>query len=693
MSERHNLLIELGCEELPARSLGSQVELLAGGLQKRLTDAGLIAADSRIERFATPRRLAVRIGAVLERQRDREIERKGPAEAAAFDAEGKPTRAAEGFARSVGRRVDELERLETDQGRWLLARIHETGRSLVDLLPDMLASTVAEMAGARSMRWSDRSDRFLRPVRWLVALHGREVVPVTLFGLTAGRVSQGHRMHAPGDHSLGSANDYEALLERAFVLADPIDRTDRIRQQIEAATADTGLKPVIPPALLSENAGLTEWPVAIVGTFDPAFLEVPEEALISSMQQHQKCFPLRHPEGGLANRFIAIANIESRDVAAMTAGFERVIRPRLADARFFFEQDCKIDLDAARKRLGAILFQEKLGSVGDKVDRLETLVGRLAPAMAADAEVCRRAAALCKSDLVSDMVGEFPELQGTMGRHYARVHGESAAVAEAIESHYQPRHAGDDLPGDAAGQVLAVADRLDTVVGIFTAGKKPRSGKDPFALRRAALAIVRVLEHNGTALTLKQAIEAAADVLADQLAVPADVIEEVGAFVHERLRSHAAEAGLATNTVHAVSAGKTGSVADFMARARAIDAFANTAAGASLIAANKRTSNLLRQAENGSIKDVDPTLLHEDDEKQLYDAMCAIEERLAECLAAADYTGALTALAELHEPVDRFFDQVMVMCDEPAIRANRLALLEHLRGLIADIADLARLGR
>ncbi|MEE4330804.1 MAG: glycine--tRNA ligase subunit beta [Wenzhouxiangella sp.] len=693
MSERQPLLIELGCEELPARQLDDQVNALADGLEQRLAEAGLIESDTSVERFATPRRLAVRIDRVLARQPDRRIERKGPAEAVAFDVDGQPTRAAEGFARSVGRRVEELERLETDQGRWLLATINETGRCLSELLPDMLARTAAEMAGARSMRWSDRSDRFLRPVRWVVCLHGNEVVPVSLFGLTAGRFTQGHRQHAPGDQSIPSATAYESVLEKAYVLASPKARVERIRRQIDAIASQADLEPVLPSALLEENAGLTEWPVAIIGSFDEAFLSVPEEALICSMQQYQKCFALRRDNAALANRFIAIANIESRDAAAMRAGFERVIRPRLADARFFFEQDSRLDLERARERLDGILFQEKLGSIGDKVHRLEALVERLAPALGADTAVCRRAASLGKTDLVSDMVGEFPELQGTMGRHYALIHGESEAVAAAVESHYQPRHAADALPADAAGQVLALADRLDTVVGIFAAGKAPKSGKDPFALRRAALGIVRLMEHNGTALTLSEAIEATAEVFRDRLEVSGEDLESIEAFILERLRSHAADAGLATNTVHAVSAGKTGSVADFMARARAIDAFANTSAGASLIAANKRTSNLLRQIEEETITDVDVDLLHEEAERALFDAMMSIEGRLREALEAADYTRALTALAELHEPVDRFFDQVMVLCDEAEIRANRLALLDRLKGQIADIADLARLGR
>ncbi|TVQ39669.1 MAG: glycine--tRNA ligase subunit beta [Wenzhouxiangella sp.] len=693
MSERADLLIEMGCEELPARLLEAQSRGLAEGLGRRLAEAGLISDADSGHVLATPRRLAVRFPDVLARQPDRELERKGPPEAAAFDDHGKPTRAAEGFARSVGRAVEDLERLENEQGRWLYARITESGRSLGELLPDCLEATVRDMAGARSMRWSDRSERFLRPVRWLLVLHGREVLKLSAFGLEADRYTQGHRIHGSGRHPVPAAIDYEAVLHEAHVLADPAKRRQRITGQVEHLAREAGLAANAPPDLIDENAGLTEWPVAVIGDFDPAFLEVPAEALISSMQQHQKCFPLYQADGQLASRFIAIANIESRDVAAMVSGFERVIRPRLADARFFWDQDRKTPLTERLDRLDQVLFQEKLGSLGAKVRRLIKLAAELAPYFDASAELTQRAAGLCKSDLVTEMVGEFPELQGIMGMHYARHDGEDEAVAAAIASHYQPRQAGDALPLDSIGQALAVADRLDSLVGIFAAGQKPKGGKDPFALRRAALALVRILEDSGTSLSLVSAIGLAVKTLQDQIDMDEGVAGEVEAFILERLKSHAADCGIDTNSFLAVAAGRLGSIADFMARARAVQAFADQPQAESLIAANKRASNLLKQAESDSFGTVDDALLEDSEERALYAAIVQVESRLVAQLEHSDYATALATLSELRDPVDRFFDAVMVMCDQPQLRRNRLALLGRLRGLIIDIADLARLGR
>ena len=693
MSHRDALLLELGCEELPARMLDDQSRLLAEGIGKRLEAAGLIASTGAIRCLATPRRLALLIPEVLARQPDRELDRKGPAEQAAFDADGNPTRAAEGFARSVGLAVDELERLETDQGRWLFARISQPGKSLDEIVQDALEATVREMAGARSMRWSDRDDRFLRPVRWLCALHGERVVELEAFGLSAGGHTQGHRIHAPGKHPVASATDYEATLAEAFVLADPDQRQERIRQQVDKLAAEAGLVAGQDGELLSENSGLTEWPVAVLGRFDPAFLEVPEEALVSSMRQHQKCFPLRRAEGGLADQFIAVANIESRDPAAMTAGFERVIHPRLADAAFFWKQDRRTPLADRRERLEEVKFQEKLGSVGAKAQRIEQLAVRLATSLGANGAATARAAALCKCDLVTEMVGEFPELQGIMGRHYALADGEDASVADAIESHYRPRHAGDALPADPAGQALALADRLDTLVGIFAAGKKPKGSKDPFALRRAGLGVVRILEATDCGLTLPELVAAAGESLAGDIEIPGEVIDEVVQFLNERLRSHAQDAALDNTTIQAVTAGKTTSVADFMARARAVQSFAEKPEAESLIAANKRTSNLLKQAEGDTIGSINEQLLSDEAEIELFREIQRAESALAPMLEQGDYQSALTQLSSLRDPVDRFFEAVMVMSDDPAVRTNRLALLSRLRGLIADIADLARLGR
>lgn len=687
------LLIEIGCEELPARQIERQLKLLADAVGKGLAEAGLVESTEGIEHFGTPRRLAIRVPAVASRQPDRVLERKGPSVDVAFDDDGNPTRAAEGFARSVGKSVDELETLESEQGRWLFARVEQPGQALADLLPAMFDSAVRDMAGARSMRWSDRDERFLRPVRWLVVLHGNEVLPLNQFGLDAGRQTRGHRVHAPGDHELGNAMDYENVLEKAKVLVDPARRRDRIERQAKALAGDAGLEVLIDDGLLDEVAGLTEWPVAVMGHYDKAFLEVPEEALISSMEQHQKCFALRTVDGRLAPCFIAVANIESQDAAAMTAGFERVIHPRLADARFFWDQDRRTPLIDKRARLDAILYQEKLGSVGDKVWRIERLAGSIAPSLGADGEATSRAAALCKCDLVTDMVGEFPELQGVMGRYYALADDESQTVADAIESHYLPRQAGDRLPSDPTGQALALADRLDTIAGVFAAGQKPKGGKDPFALRRAALGVLRILDATDCSMPLAELIDHALAGLSGQLSAPDGLARDIEAFIMERLRPWAAEAGIETNTVHAVAAGQAGSVADFMARARAVQQFADDPAVASLIAANKRASNLLKQSEGGVFGDVAEGSLQDDAERALFEAIIKSRKRLSGLLESHDYPAALSELAGLREPVDRFFDEVMVMIDDEQLRTNRLALLDALRRLFGQIADMARLGR
>ncbi len=687
------LLIELGCEELPAKSLVRQAEMLATGVRKQLVDAGLMESEGRLRWLATPRRLAIVGEGVAARQPDRKLERKGPAEKAAFDSEGNPTRAAEGFARSVGLSVDQLDRLENEQGRWLYAEIDEPGRSLAELLPDMLDRVVREMAGARSMRWSDRSERFLRPVRWLVVLHGEQVVSVSLFGLEAGRETRGHRVHAPGAHTIERAGDYEHVLRRAYVVVDHAERRKQIAEQVRSCAESAGLETQAESALLDEVTGLVEWPVAVVGSFDEAFLEVPAEALISSLREHQKSFPLFTAEGELAARFITVANIESEQPELMIHGFERVIRPRLADARFFYEQDRQHRLADRMERLGEMLFQERLGSLADKTGRLQALTATLAPAFSAEPGDCARAALLCKCDLLTEMVGEFPELQGIMGRYYAQADGEREAVAAAIQSHYLPRHAGDALPEDPAGRALAVADRIDSLVGVFAAGKKPKAGKDPFALRRAALAVVRILEQSRCPLSLEELIDKAADALKAQVPVSEDDRDEIRRFLDERLRSHLAERGIETNTLHAVTAGADGTVADFVDRAVAVQAFADDPDVESLIAANKRAANLLEQAGHVEITEIDTDSLQIKAEYDLFEEVFEVEGVIDQLLAERDYPAVLKRLAALRPTLDRFFDDVMVMVDDDALKANRLALLGRLRALFLRIADVAKLGR
>jgi glycyl-tRNA synthetase beta chain len=691
------LLIELGCEELPATQIDGQLRQLSEGLGKHLKASGFIDEGQAPKTYGTPRRLAVLFPVVRGQQADQTVERKGPAESAAFDAEGQPTKAALGFAKSVNLKVEDLERLDNEHGRWLFARLHKPGLTLAECLPEMLESTTRAMAGARSMRWSDRSERFLRPVRWLVALHGTDILPFEAFGLSAGRSTRGHRIHAPGLHSLAKATDYVEVLRKAFVEPESESRRSRIEEGAGQLAERSGLKAVIDPVLLDEVAGLTEWPQPILGRFDQQFLDVPAEALISSMQQHQKCFPMRNDKGDLAPYFIAVANIESIDVPAMTAGFERVIRPRLADARFFYEQDRRVPLVDRSRRLKDVKFQEKLGSVADKTARLQTLGASLAEPFGADQATVRRAAELCKCDLLTEMVGEFPELQGVMGRYYALADGEPETVAVAVESHYLPRHAKDSLPADAAGQVLALADRFDTILGVFAAGQKPKGGKDPFALRRAALGVVRILEHSGVSTSIREMLQLSAaafessDML--QLSIDDELIAEVHEFIGERLKSHALEAGLETNTVNAVAADSDIGVAEFMSRVKAVQAFADNPKADSLIAANKRIANLLRQADQPVASAVDPQSLIEVAEKALAEAVNKTSETLGEVLAQKDYAAALDQLARLKDPVDDFFDNVMVMTDNAALRSNRLSLLSSVREQFLRVADVARLGR
>jgi glycyl-tRNA synthetase beta chain len=691
------LLIELGCEELPAGQIDNQLHQLAQGLKERLLGAGLIDAGASPETYATPRRLAVIFPNVRAAQADQTLERKGPAVSAAFDAEGQPTRAAEGFARSVNLAVEALERLENEQGSWLFARVHQPGQALTDVLPDMLEETTRAMAGARSMRWSDRSERFLRPVRWVVVLYGDEVLPIEVFGLTADRHTHGHRIHAPGTHAIDSVADYLPVLKNAFVEPDPLVRQRLIREQSESLAEKHGLEVLIDEALLAEVAGLTEWPHALMGGFDENFLEVPPEALICSMQQHQKCFPTRDSGGELAPKFIAVANIESLDVAAMTAGFERVIRPRLADARFFYDQDRKTSLAERRERLADIKFQEKMGSVAAKSARLQSLSAELAEGFGADVAHVRRAAELCKCDLVTEMVGEFPELQGTMGRYYALADGEPEAVALALETHYLPRNAGDQLPPDPTGRVLALADRLDTILGVFAAGQKPKGGKDPFALRRAALAVVRILIDSGVETRVRSLLDQAVDAFqsdpAHALSFGPELVKEVSEFIEERLRSHLAEQGIETNTFNAAAASHAGGVAEFVARARSVQQFADDPQADSLIAANKRIANLLKQSGREQFGEVSIELLADPAERALNQAVVRVAEKLDAALKHNDYPQALTELAELKAPVDHFFDEVMVMVEDATLRTNRLGLLSALRTQFLRIADVARLGR
>ncbi len=695
MSECADLLLEIGCEELPPGDLNRLAAALGTELAAALERAGLAPEAAGACWFATPRRLAVRIPAVAGRQADREVERHGPALSQAFDASGKPTAAALGFARSAGVAVEDLDVLDNGQGRRLVHRRTEPGRALCDLLPELLSAVQAKLPVARPMRWGDHDFAFVRPVHWLLALHGPEVLTFECLGQVADRLTCGHRIHAPEPLAVPDAGAYEAVLMEAKVIAEPAARRAAIERQLQQLAKQAGLRLAASEdggadaALLDEVAALTEWPVGLLGSFDPAFLAVPAPALAGSMTHHQKFFPLYDTAGRLAPRFIAFANLESADPDQVRSGFERVIRPRLEDAQFFWEQDRRQPLAAYAPALESMVYQRRLGSLADKTRRVTRLATRLAEALGTETVTARRAAELARCDLATLMVGEFPELQGIMGRYYALDSGEPEAVAAAIESHYLPRRAGDPVAGDEAGRLVAVAERADTLVGIFTAGLKPSGKGDPYALRRAALGLVRTLIEGGIELGLDKVLSLAAAGLAEQFAPSAEVIASVREFIFERLAGYLRDQGIGAQTIQAVFAAGGDDLIAIAARARGLEAFAADPAIQALSQANKRAANLLRQAAAGDLPAIDEALFEAAAERALYEALGAHRERLA--ARGRDYHTACADLAKLAPVVDRFFNDVMVMVDDLPRRHNRLALLAALRQLFLGIADLSLL--
>ncbi len=697
-ADRADLLIELGCEELPPTVLSD----IAGVWFDAVCD-GLAAAQIAFDKdgsalFYTPRRLAMRIRDAETRQPDQTLQRRGPAVSAAFDSNGKPTKAAEGFARSVGKTVDELDTLKTDKGEWLHCEVRQSGKPLGELIYPILQQAIKRLPVPKPMRWADHDFSFIRPVHWLVLLHGEQVVDGELLGCRAGRVTYGHRVHAPGPHTLDGAADYEQTLLDAFVVADPEKRIKRIRQSIEAFDRDSESYTPIKPALLYEVGNLVEWPVAVQCTFDPAFLSVPTEALVSSMEKHQKFFPvLTHEDGQLCNRFITMTNLQSQDTDQVREGFERVIRPRLADAQFFWEQDKKQPFSHYRERLNGIVFQNKLGSVGDKCDRIAEISEKIASDLGLAADSVTRAAQLCKCDLVTEMVGEFPDLQGVMGRYYALAADEEPAVAEAIEQHYWPRFSGDKVPTGDAGRILALADRLDTLAGIFAIGQKPSGNKDPFALRRAALGIARIVQEGQMDLGLGRLFETAVGALGRQqaglIAEPQDLTEALRAFTLDRLKAHYREdRGYSAELFQAVVQAQDDHLPDFDRRIGALAAFAQREEAQSLAAANKRIGNILRKANPDDLGENNEIKLSLSQEKNLYTILEDVESGVEQHCRRGDYGQALDRLASLKAPVDQFFDEVMVMDEDRTVRRSRLALIGRIKAAFDQIADLSRLG-
>jgi glycyl-tRNA synthetase beta chain len=692
MAEHADFLVELGTEELPPKALPALAAAFRDGLVARLAEARL--GHGEVETFATPRRLAVKVRRLQLRQADQDVVLRGPP-ASVARVDGAWTKAAEKFAASAGVTTDELVEQAEGKGVYVYAHKAEPGAAAADLLPKLVAAALAALPVPRRMRWGAAEAEFVRPVHWLVMLLGPDVVPCELYGVAAGRVTRGHRFMAQQLIELGDPEDYpERLEQEGRVVASFELRRERIRAQAETAASEHGGRLVLDPALLDEVTALVEWPVPVSGEFDAAFLELPEEVLIATLQDHQRYFPVRVPDGRLAARFITISNLDSPNPGAIRRGNERVVRPRLADAAFFWQQDRRSPLKARTALLDSVVFQKKLGSIGEKSRRVAALARRIASLVGGDPAAAERAALLAKCDLVTAMVGEFPELQGIMGRYYARADGEAAEIATAIEEQYLPRFAGDRMPAGATGRVLALADKLDTIAGIFVIGQGPTGNKDPFGIRRAALGVVRILIECELDLDLPALVAEA--VAAQPVGGDGAMAEAIVAFLHERLRRYYLDGAggvLAQHdTFEAVLARQPVSLVDFHQRLVAVLEFVQLDAATSLVAANKRIANILRQAEIGEAGAVDTALLREPAELALYEQVTLLAREVAPLVAGRQYRAALEQLASLRAVVDRFFDEVLVMDPDDAVRANRLALLGKLRALFMDIADVSRLG-
>jgi glycyl-tRNA synthetase beta chain len=688
MKEFEDVLIELGTEELPPKALAKLSEAFHQGVEQGLNKAELQFEE--IRPYATPRRLALVITKLQTKQPDRTVERRGPAVTAAFDDDGNPTKALQGFAGSCGVGVDDLETMKTDKGAWLVFKQEQPGAEASALLPEIIEQSLNQLPIPKRMRWGDLPGEFVRPVHWLVVLQGSTVVPMEILGVKSDQFSRGHRFHHPAPIRISSPMTYAPQMEtEGHVMVDFQARKEAIEGQVIELAAKLNGKAIINPDLLDEVTGLVEWPVALAGNFDERFLELPAEALISSMEGHQKYFAVQSAAGSLLPHFITISNIASQDPAQVVAGNERVILPRLSDAAFFWDTDRKQPLAARQEQLKTIVFQNKLGTVYDKSARVATLAAEIATQIGGDAALAERAAKLAKCDLVTEMVGEFPELQGIMGRYYARLDGEDNEVAEALDEQYLPRFAGDNLPATATGQAVSLAEKLDTLTGLFGIGQPPSGVKDPFALRRAALGVLRITIEKELDLDLAALLQSAANSLGDTLSEK-NVTEQVMSYFYDRLRGYTQDQGFKADEFEAVLAVKPSKPLDFIQRLEAVAAFRQLEQAESLAAGNKRIGNILRKndAEADDLE-VNDGLLQEAAEKALAEKVSQARSDLAPLTANADYAGVLNYLAGMRETIDRFFDDVMVMADDEAVRLNRLALLNQTRALFLGVADIS----
>ena len=683
---KQDVLIEIGTEELPPKALLTLSNAFTRGIVEGLKDARISMGE--ITSFATPRRLAVLIKAVDTQQPDQKIKRKGPAVKAAFDANGNPTKAIQGFARSCGVEVDELTQQDSDKGAWFVFEKKEKGKATTTLLQHIVGNALQKLPTPKRMRWGDKTAEFVRPAHWLVALFGQDIIDMQIMGLTAGRETRGHRFHHQGGISISSPDSYEADLHRGYVIANFAKRRDKISADAKNAAKKLGGKVIIDLALLDEVTALVEWPVAVTGNFEQQFLNVPQECLITTMEDNQKYFAVVDDNNTLMPHFITTSNIESRDVKKVSEGNERVIRPRFSDAEFFWEQDKKSPLDSRIAATKKILFQKDLGTLFEKTQRVTQIAKTIAETLQANVTEATRAAELSKCDLMTDMVGEFPKLQGIMGRYYALQDGETNNVAYALEEQYLPKYAGDDLPKHEAGRILSIADRIDTLMGIFAIGQKPTGTKDPFALRRAALAILRIIVEKQLDLDLKVLLNDAAIQLSSKVDAQSKV-NETFHYILERLNAYYKDQGIAASVIDSVAKLSPSSPLDFDKRVKAVNHFRELPEAESLAAANKRIGNILKKQSTTISAQVAPDLLLEDPEKNLYAALVAQQAVVEPLFQKGQYESALKSLVSLREPVDQFFDQVMVMVDDEKLKNNRLALLSQLRNTFLKIADLS----
>ena len=683
-----NLLVEIGTEELPPKALSGLAQSFADNMRSELQAAEL--SFDNVIWYASPRRLAVKVDTLSDQQKDKIVEKKGPAISAAFDADGNPTKAAQGWARSNGIEVEQAERLVTDKGEWLLHKAEIKGKKLAELLADVVSKALAKLPIPKPMRWGANRTQFIRPVHTVCMLYGEELIQGEVLGISSSRKLQGHRFHTSEMVELDHADSYLSVMNSAYVVADFQQRKQLITEQLNRAAESEKATADIDESLLDEVTALVEWPVTLVANFEQKFLEVPKEALIYTMKDDQKYFPLLAEDGTLLPRFLFVTNIESKDPQQIISGNEKVIRPRLADAEFFYNTDKKHSLESRLNSLETVLFQKQLGTLKDKSERIAKLAEFIASKLDSNPQHAHRAGLLSKTDLMTEMVMEFTDVQGVMGMYYALNDGEEREVAIALDEQYKPRFAGDQLPQSLTSCAVALADKLDTLVGIFGIGQTPKGDKDPFALRRAAIGVLRIIVEHKLDLDLVELIAKGRELFADKL-TNVDVETEVVDFILGRFRAWYQDKGIDVDVIQAVMAKRPTQPSDFDARIKGVTHFRTQEAAQALAAANKRVANILAKNAIESSVAVDSSLFAEDAEGKLFQQIEQIKAEIAPHLQRSDYQQVLTLLSELRENIDAFFDTVMVMADDLTIRNNRIALLKELRSSFMQVADISLL--